>query len=229
MVVVSLRPTVRFMERSGIATSTRAVANRLWPEGLPDRPRDDLVRELYYEENRDRDEPSGSQDMIGIVQPGISRLDYDFTHEGGIFPAHIESGNDAEVARWLEQVVHILPVAPRPPGYETLGEQHLDPEWIRRLGRSGYACFEAVLARDTEALGASVNESMTCLETIFPATLRHPALTVDWPTIVGEAQERYAGATMSASGGGYLFVISDGPVPGSFRPSIRLASEGASG
>ena len=167
--------------------------------------------------------------MIGIVQPGISRLDYDFTHEGGIFPAHIESGNDAEVARWLEQVVHILPVAPRPPGYETLGEQHLDPEWIRRLGRSGYACFEAVLARDTEALGASVNESMTCLETIFPATLRHPALTVDWPTIVGEAQERYAGATMSASGGGYLFVISDGPVPGSFRPSIRLASEGASG
>ena len=31
-----------------------------------------------------------------------------------IFPAHIESNNDPAVARWLETVLHMVPVAPRP-------------------------------------------------------------------------------------------------------------------
>src|SRR5512146_1414005 len=44
MVVVSLEPTVRFMDRSGMATGTRATARALWGDRLPDRDRDSLVR-----------------------------------------------------------------------------------------------------------------------------------------------------------------------------------------
>src|SRR5512143_2373077 len=54
MVVVGLEPTFRFMERAGMATGTRNVALRLWGGTLPDRPSDELVRELYAEENRGR-------------------------------------------------------------------------------------------------------------------------------------------------------------------------------
>src|SRR5512136_1386686 len=90
MVVVALEPTVRFMDRAGMATGTRQVASRYWNGRLPDRDPAELVRELYAEENRGKTEPSGSQDMIGLVYPGVNRLDFDFQYEGGIFPCHIE-------------------------------------------------------------------------------------------------------------------------------------------
>src|ERR1017187_10997299 len=83
MVVVALEPTFRVMDRSGCASSTRAVATRLWKGRLPDRPLDELVRELYEAESQGNAEPSGSQDMIGLVYPGINRLDYDFEANGG--------------------------------------------------------------------------------------------------------------------------------------------------
>src|SRR5271168_2155638 len=85
MVVVSLEPDQWFMERSGIASGTRKVAMEMWSSGIPDRPAADLVRELYRAENEGKSEPSGSQDMIGLLYPGVSRLDYDFACEGGVF------------------------------------------------------------------------------------------------------------------------------------------------
>ena len=103
-----------------------------------------LVHQLYRAENKDKPEPSGSQDMIGLIYPGVNRLDYDFAANGGVFPAHIESLNDARAARWLEQVIQVLPVAPRPEGYNPIGEKHLNPKWVARLGQTGKDCFEAI-------------------------------------------------------------------------------------
>ena len=37
--------------------------------------------------------------MIGLIYPGVNRLDFDVAHEGGIFPRHIESNNDPRIAR----------------------------------------------------------------------------------------------------------------------------------
>jgi hypothetical protein len=81
------------MDRSGIASGTRAIAMKLWKGKLPNRPLDDLARELYEAENNGKAEPSGSQDMIGLIYPGVNRLDYDFKVHGGVFPSHIESCN----------------------------------------------------------------------------------------------------------------------------------------
>ena len=124
MVVVGVEPAFRFMDRAGMGTGTRNVALQLWNGALPDaRSRRSWCSELYAAENQGKAEPSGSQDMIGLIYPGVNRLDYDFAHEGGIFPRHIESNNDPQVARWLEQVIHMLPVAPRPDGYNPAGDQ----------------------------------------------------------------------------------------------------------
>jgi hypothetical protein len=222
MVVASLRPEFRFLDRAGMATSTRAVALRLWGGRLPERNPTELVRELYAEENRGRSAPSGSQDMIGLVYPGICRLDYDFRHEGGIFPAHIEQNTDPAAAAWLEQAVHLLPVAQRPDGYDPLEAKNLDPAWIRRLGASGRDCFTAIARRDLEGFGASLNEGMACWEAILPGTVRHRALTVDLAVLLRYYQSRYAGAMYSGCGGGYLIVASAEPVPGSLRVKVRL-------
>ena len=223
MVVVGLEPTFRFMDRCGMGTSTRAVARKVWNGRLPDRNPMELVRELYDAENKGKPEPSGSQDMAGLIYPGVNRLDYDYAYEGGFFPVHIESNNDPAIAHWLEEVIHLLPVAPRPAGYHPLGKKNLEAEWIRRLGQSGRQCFEAIGAQDTGALGASMNESMKCWEALLPQTVRHPALTVDLSTLLGYYQSRYAGAMYSGCGGGYLYVVSEEPVSGSIRPTVRLA------
>lgn len=225
MVVVALEPTFRVMDRSGCASGTRAIATKLWRGKLPGRARDKLVRELYEAENRGKPEPSGSQDMIGLVYPGINRLDYDFKANGGVFPVHIESLNSARVARWLERVLHVLAVEPRPEGYNPLGEKNLDPKWIRRLGRTGRDCFDAIRGMDVEALGASLNETMRCWEKLLPHVVRHPLIRFDLPGMLTVYQKRFAGAMFSGCGGGYLLVASKEPVPGAFKVTIRVARE----
>jgi len=226
MVVVSIEPTFWFMERAGLATSTRSRAIDLWGRALPDRSPADLVRELYHAENRSREHPSGSQDMAGIIYPGISRLDYDFGYEGGVFPRHVESTSDPEIVRWLEGVIHILPVNQRPDGYDPLEVVKADRDWIRRLGRSGRDCWDAITAMDVRALGAAMSDTMTCWDALVPCSFRHRTITVDLEGILRAYQERYPGAVYSGCGGGYLYVISDTPVPGSFRATIRRDPHG---
>jgi hypothetical protein len=226
MVVVQIEPDFRPMDRSGLASGTRAVAARLWNGQLPPRPREALTRELYAAENVGKAEPSGSQDMIGLIYPGISRLDYDYAFEGGVFPVRIESLNDAPVARWLEKVLHLLPIQPRPGGYNPLGEKHLDPDWVARLGQAGRDCFEAIRRRDLPALGASLNLNMECWETLLPNVVRHPLIKVDLMALLKAYQGRYAGAMYSGCGGGYLIVASDEAVPGAFRVNVRLEQAG---
>ena len=225
MVVVALQPNMPFMDRAGMATGTRKVADKLWNRRLPARPARELVKELYAAENQGKAEPSGSQDMIGLVYPGISRLDYDATFEGGVFPKQIESNNDPEIARWLESVIHVIPVAPRPDGYNPLGEKNLDPKCIQRLGQTGKDCYDAILRKDIRALGASMNDCTACWAALLPHTLRHHSLTINLVELLRHYQEIYPGAMYSGCGGGYLYVVSDQPVPGGFK--IQVETGGA--
>ena len=205
-----------------MGTSTRNVALKLWGAVLPEKDPAELVRSLYGAENLGRQEPSGSQDMAGIVYPGISRLDYDYRYEGGNFPIHVESNNDPLVAAWLEKVIYMVPIAQRPPEYSPLGVKNLKPEWIAQLSQSGKDCYDAILARDSQALGASMNACMVCWEKILPHTVRHPSITVNLMTILESYQKRYAGAMYSGCGGGYLYVVAEEPVPGGFQVKVRI-------
>jgi hypothetical protein len=222
MVVVCVEPEFGFMERAGICIGTRNIALKLWRGTLPEGDPAQLVQELYAAENQGKAEPSGSQDMIGLVYPGVSRLDYDFAHQGGIFPRHIESNNDREVAAWLERVIHILPVAQRPDGYNPLETKNLDAAWIRRLGQSGRDCYDAIVTRDLAGLGASMNECMVCWEAILPGTVRHRTIHIDLLGLLQHYQDRYPGAMYSGCGGGYLYVVSEESVPGAFQIKVRV-------
>jgi hypothetical protein len=222
MVVVCIEPEFRFMDRAGICSSTRSVAIKLWGDRIPDEDPAKLVRQLYETENKNNIEPSGSQDMIGLIYPGINRLDYDYNYEGGVYPCHIESNNDAEAAQWLSRVINILTVMPRPEGYNPLGVKNLDPKWVSRLGQAGKDCFDAIVRMDTKALGESLNENMRCWQVLLPQNFNHPVLSVDLLGLLDFYQHRYAGAMCSGCGGGYLYVISDEPVPGAFHATVRI-------
>lgn len=222
MVVVQIEPDFLPMDRSGLASSTRTIAARIWNGAVPRRPLQDLVRELYAAENEGKAEPSGSQDMIGLIYPGINRLDYDYGFEGGVFPSHIESCNAPEVARWLESVLYFVPVGPRPLGYNPLGEQNLDPEWVARLGKCGADCYDAIIARNLKSLGTSFNLNMRCWEALLPHVVRHPLLGENPVALLRAYQADYPGAMFSGCGGGYIIVASEVEVPGAFRVTVRI-------
>ena len=223
MVVVSLEPTFHLMNRAGMATGSRRIAMTMWGGRLPAGDPAQLVEDLYQEENRDQPEPSGTQDMIGLIYPGVSRLDYDIEHTGGIFPKHIESNNDPQVARWLERSLHLLPVLPRPDGYNPLGIKNLTPEWVGQLSRSGKNCYDAILGMDVVALGAALNLTMAAWQSLLPHTVSHPTITMDLVALLKHYQARYAGAMYSGCGGGYLVVASQEPVPGAFQVNVRTS------
>ena len=164
--------------------------------------------------------------MIGLIYPGVSRLDYRLSTTRAAFPP----------AHRVEQRSGRGPLAgrgdPHGPGgaaarrLQPLGVKNLDPQWIRRLGQTGKDCYDAILRRDVKALGASMNECMKCWEAILPHTVRHPTISVDLLAILGYYQSTYPGAMYSGCGGGYLYVVSETPVPGSFRVTVRVARDG---
>jgi hypothetical protein len=58
--------------------------------------------------------------------------------------------------------------------------------------------------------------------------VRHPTLTVDLVGLLRVYQSQYFGAMYSGCGGGYLYVVSEEPVPGAFQIKVRTASNAES-
>ncbi len=131
------------------------------------------------------------------------------------------STTDPEVVAWLERAIHLIPIAQRPPGYGPLGVKRLEPHWIGRLGAAGRACFDAIVAMDTLALGESLNECTRAWGAILPQIFEHPAITIDIRGLLAAYAAEYPGVMTSGCGGGYLVVASDIEPPGSSRISIR--------
>ena len=221
MVVVAVVAEFRFMDRAGICGSTRSIALEIWGDKVPDGDPMELVRKLYRIENQGREDLSGSQDMIGIVYPGINRLDYDYGHEGGYFPKHVESCNDPAVGKWLGENLYLVPVNTRPDGYYPLNNKNFTPQWVSRLGDTGKDCYDAIVSKDIAALGASFNDCMQCWHRLLPGTVEHHTLKVDLVSLLKYYQDKYAGAMYSGCGGGYLYVASAESVPGGFQVNIR--------
>ena len=115
----------------------------------------------------------------------------------------------------------MVAVNQRPEGYDPLGIKNPDPEWIRRLGESGKDCYRAILHRDIQGLGDSMNLCMECWEAILPQTVQHPTISIDLKGILGTYQSRYPGVMYSGCGGGYLLVAAEENVPGAFRLRVR--------
>ena len=117
-----------------------------------------------------------------------------------------------------------MTVTQRPFGYNPLAIKNLDPSWIKRLGQSGKDCYQSILEQDANILGSSMNESMRCWEVILPHTVQH-STTINLLEILEYYQSRFYGAMYSGCGGGYLYVVSDEPVPGAFKVNVRISAE----
>lgn len=213
-VVVQICPDIDFSDRSGMATSSRKIAMELWGNNFP---AGDLVRNaqlLFGAENPPGSEYiSGSQDQLGILLPGANRLDYD----GKFWPCHIESIVDPGTCEWLSGVLQLVPLSPRPEGYNPLVEKFLSVENVGRLGKAGELCWEGIEERNIQKLGEGMKQTFLCWRKMLPNTVP------DW---VLEELERnwfpfYPGAITSGSGGGYIIVASEREIPGALKIKVK--------
>ena len=215
VVVAQLFPTIDFNDRSGMATSSRKVAIELWGGSIP---KGDPVRNaqlLFGAENPPYSEyVSGSQDQIGLLVPGVNRLYY----EGSYWPDKIDNCIDPDICDWLSSVLHLIPLNPRPVGYNPLAEMHLTKSCIKELGDSGNMCWQGILKKDIKKLGKSMTRTFLMWRKILPKTVP------DW--ILNEMETnyitKYPGAITSGSGGGYIVVASENEIEGAIRIKVKI-------
>jgi len=213
VVVAQIWPTEDFNDRSGMATSSRSVAIELWGDRLPDGDPLRNARLLFGAENFQNSYVSGSQDHIGLLKPGINRLFYN----GSYWPQSIESSVDPDICEWLSGVIQLVPLKPRPLGYNPLTEKHLDPSLVMELGESGDRCWNSILNRDVNGLGQSMKDTFLAWRKMLPHTVP------DW--VLNEMERNYfpnyPGAITSGSGGGYVMVASEKAIPGAIKIKIK--------
>jgi len=213
-VVVQIWPEVDFNDRSGMATSSRKIAAELWGGKIPDGDQVRNAKLLFGAENPPGSEYiSGSQDQLGILLPGANRLDYD----GKFWPCHIQSTVDPETCDWLSEVLHLIPLVPRPEGYNPLVEKHLTVENVKELGYSGDLCWDGIVERDINKLGEGMKRTFLAWKKILPYTV---------PEYISEEMEKnwlskHPGAITSGSGGGYAIVASETGIPGAIKIKVK--------
>jgi cytidyltransferase-like protein len=214
VVVAQIWPDIEFNDRSGLATSSRKIAINIWGDKYPAGNHELNAKLLFGAENPPgKMYVSGSQDHIGLLYPGINRLCYN----GAYWPNRIESTISPEICDWLSHVLHLVPLEPRPDGYDPLRIQHLEKKLIKELGEAGDECWESILRMDIAGLGRSLTNTLLSWKKILPLTVP------DW--VMKELESRYfgkyPGAITSGSGGGYVIVVSEEDIEGSIKIRIR--------
>jgi len=214
-VVAQIWPTIDFNDRSGMATSSRKVAMELWDQNFP---KGDLIRNaqlLFGAENPPYSKYiSGSQDQIGILTPGVNRLYYN----GGFWPEKIDSCVDPEICEWLSNVLHLVPLEPRPEGYDPIKVRNLEPDIVKALAESGNNCYDSILRKDVIGLGKAMTQTFLSWRKMLPFTVP------DW--VLEEMENKYLynfpGAITSGSGGGYAVVASETMIEGAIKIKVKF-------
>lgn len=198
---ISIEPTVEFMERGGMSTSTRNAAKKIWPYELPDGDEEMLARLLFCFENNPENKGhiSGAQDAIGICMSGLNRHYYD----GHYWPSRIESCHDEEILSWLESHVCLVPMFPRRPGCSVVDGKDITPAKVKDLTEAADRCWAAIMERNLGAFASAFMDSFNAQVAMFPAMMQ-PG--------VQEHIDRWSGKALAwkmlgAGGGGHLALV----------------------
>ena len=214
VLTISLEPLMEFNERSGMASSTRRRAIELWQTDLPEEDREKLAKILFAFENPPGTQIfAGSQDSIGIVFPGLNRLDYC----GQYWPEKITSRHDEKILSWVEQHLYLLPLDPRPHGFDVFKRKSITPSKVRALAAAADGCWNAIQNRNLAEFGRQVRASYEAQIAMFPQ-MTNPAVN---EMIREHGKESLGWKLSGAGGGGYLVLVRRQPVHGAIQLKIR--------
>lgn len=215
VVTICLEPDVEFNDRSGMASSTRIKAIDLWQTDLPEGDRERLARTLFCYENPPGNKyVSGSQDSIGIVFPGINRLDYP---AGEYWPSRITTVTDDDVIDFIERHLWLINLSPRGNGYNVLSETHITSGRAKRLAEAAEDLWQAATDTDLTAFGRAMRASFEAQISMFPLMVNRHILSQ-----TELFSDKALGWKISgAGGGGYLVIVSEKKVKNGLKIRVR--------
>jgi cytidyltransferase-like protein len=214
VVVAQIWPTIDFNDRSGLATSSRKIGIEIWGDRYPEGDYQKNAKLLFGAENPPgKKYISGSQDHIGLLYPGVNRLYFN----GHYWPERIDSSKEKDICDWLSNVLHLVPLEPRPDGYDPLKEMHLEKPFVRELGEAGDLCWEGIINKDIVKLGKALTNTLLSWKKILPLTVPGWVMT----EMESKYFPNYPGAITSGSGGGYVIVASEKEVKGAIKIKVR--------
>jgi len=215
-ITASIEPTIEFNERSGMATSTRKKAIELWNGYLPMEKPEKLAKALFrYDNDPGTKEVSGSQDSIGITMPGINRFFYE---KGEYWPSKIETISDPVIFKWLEDRLYMLTLWPRPNNYKVLERTNITAENVQKLANAAEKTWEGLVRMDMSQFAEGFLESFRSQVRMFPDMLNERIDNI----ISLYSDVAKAWKLSGAGGGGYLILISEVPIPGTFKVKVRM-------
>lgn len=204
VVVASIDTDVELDRFSGLATSTRDLTIDLFGPRMPLWLTSQRLAEIVFacENPPGRENLSGTIDVIGMFQPGVSRLEY---ASGGYWPVSTTEILDDDKLNWLESVLWLVQTRRRPPGMPSpMLSARPTVERIRRMDDAVGRGFAAIDRMDLRVLAQAVNDSYAACADMIPDFAPH-----DVDAMIEDLQTRHLGVGLTgAGGGGYAVVIS---------------------
>jgi len=213
-ITISLEPIIEYNERSGMSTSTRNAAKKLWPVQLPLEHPEKLAEMLFHYENEPgRQEVSGAQDSIGICMPALNRHFY----EDGYWPSKIETIDDEEILCWLENHMYLVNLWPREAGLILLNDTHINKENVASLTSAAEKAWDGIINKNLEKFAEAYLESFNAQVRMFPKMMNPRIQEV----INSYRDKALAWKLAGAGAGGYLALIAKNPIEGAMKIKIR--------
>ncbi len=214
VLTISIEPTLEFNERSGMSSSTRRKAIELWRTSIPTGDKEQLAKILFsYENSPGTKIIAGSQDSIGIVMPGLNKLEY----SGEYWPAKITSVQEEEILEWLEKHLQLVTLEPRGSGYDVLENTKIDYSSAKALANAASCCWDAILQKDLNRFGKYFADSFEAQIAMFPNMVDEFILKA-----IDKYKDQACGWKLSgAGGGGYIILVSEKQIDGAIKIKIR--------
>ena len=215
VITISIEPDYDFNDRSGMSSSTRKKAIQLWQTDIPEGDTELLAKTLFSFENPPGTKyVSGSQDSIGIVMPGINKLNYESEQ---YWPSEIINSSDKSILEFIESNLWFITLSPRENGYDVLSDTTINTPNAKELADAADDCWQAIHHKDSKAFGQALRRSFEAQVAMFPHMVNESIL---------EQIEQYKPLSLGwklsgAGGGGYLVLVSEKPVPNAIQIRIR--------
>ena len=214
VLTISILPEIEFNHRSGMATSSRKKAIELWQSEIPVGDPEALAKTLFCVENPPGTECiSGSQDQLGILMPGLNKLDYD----NGFWPVNIDSVLDDEILNFVEKNLWLVQLPQRSDSYDVFADTNINADSIRKLADATEKAWQGILNKDISAWGKATRDAFDAQLEMFPNMITDAAKEV----INTCKDTAYGWKLTGAGGGGYLCLISDKEIPNAIQVHIR--------